>query len=55
MREYEKALVSINEALRINPNDGIAWYAKYEALNNSGRSGEAIECFNKAKQLGAVS
>jgi len=45
--KYEKALESINEAIRLDPDTGQYWFEKKEALLALGRKSEA----NKAMEM----
>lgn len=49
--EAEKAELVSQHLLQINPNDGMAYYFRAQALSKSGRVSEAYECFNKAIEL----
>jgi tetratricopeptide (TPR) repeat protein len=45
--EFEKALINLDKALSINPNDYIAYYHKGNALEKLGRVKEAIRAYEK--------
>jgi serine/threonine protein kinase len=52
LRKYEKALIAYEQAIRLDPNDDVAYNNKGAALNNLGKSGEAEQAYEKAHQLG---
>jgi tetratricopeptide (TPR) repeat protein len=49
--EHEKALVSFDEAITLNPRSFWAYYHKGRALMSLGRSKDALECFDKAVSI----
>lgn len=50
--EYDKAILSYDEAIRLYPNYAKAWYNKGIALRRLGRDTEADTVIAKAKELG---
>jgi tetratricopeptide (TPR) repeat protein len=51
LNEYEDAIATFDNAVRINPDDPSAWFSRGIALNNLGRYEEAIASYEKALQL----
>ncbi len=47
----EEALVSLNKALEMDPDNAYAWYGKGLALGHGGRYSEALASFDKAVEL----
>jgi Flp pilus assembly protein TadD len=48
----EDAIKAYDEAIKLDPNDGLTWNNKGEALKSLGRTTEANAAFAKAKELG---
>lgn len=49
--KLEDAVVALDRAIEINPNDPDVWYNKSNALRLLGRTREAYEAQVKAKEL----
>ena len=52
LKRYEEALAAYDQAIRLNPNDDFAYYGKGIALRTMGKTNEAEQAFEKARQLG---
>ena len=50
-RNYEDALVCIDEALRTHPNDADLWSSKGDALTEINREEEGLQCYDKALEI----
>jgi tetratricopeptide (TPR) repeat protein len=50
-KEYQAAIASYDQALKLNPNDDEAWNNRGNALGNLGRYEEAIASFDQALKL----
>ena len=48
---YRDAIMIYDEAIRLDPNDVVAWYNKGIALKTLGMNDMAIECFDEAIRL----
>lgn len=48
---YRKAIEKLDEGLRLNPLDPVAYYMKGSALMKFGRYEEAVECFDRASEI----
>lgn len=46
--EYEAAISSYDQALKLKPNDDTAWYTRGNALDELGRYQEAIDSYDRA-------
>lgn len=46
--KHEEALVKFDQAIKLNPQDNVAWHRKGIELNALGKYSEAMECFEKA-------
>ena len=49
--EYNEAIECYDKAIKIEPNDALAWDTKGIALVNLGKNNEAIECYAKAIEI----
>jgi tetratricopeptide (TPR) repeat protein len=47
----DDAITSFDEAIKINPQDPIAWNNKGVILRDQGNYREALSCFNKALEI----
>jgi tetratricopeptide (TPR) repeat protein len=45
LEKYEEAIECYDKAIKIEPNDALAWDTKGIALVNLGKNNEAIECY----------
>jgi tetratricopeptide (TPR) repeat protein len=52
LKRYDEALVAYEQAIRLDPNDALAYIGKGLALDNLGQSREAKQAYDKARQLG---
>ncbi|PSB41150.1 hypothetical protein C7B80_31550 [Cyanosarcina cf. burmensis CCALA 770] len=50
-KEYEEAIASYDQALKINPNNNDAWHSRGYALSNVGRYEEAIASYDQALKI----
>jgi Flp pilus assembly protein TadD len=50
-RNYEDALVCIDEALRTHPNDADLWSSKGDALTEINREEEGLQCYDKSLEI----
>jgi tetratricopeptide (TPR) repeat protein len=48
--QFDEALASYDHALGLDPTHAYCWYSKGVTLQNMGRSGEALTCFENAKK-----
>jgi tetratricopeptide (TPR) repeat protein len=52
LRRYEEAIRCLDNAIKLNPNYGEAYYHKGLALDKLGKKNDAETSFKKAKELG---
>ena len=50
-RNYEDAVVCIDEALRTHPNDADLWSSKGDALTEINREEEGLQCYDKSLEI----
>ena len=50
--QYEEALRSYNRSIELNPDNGLAWYAKGTTLQNMHLFNESRICFENARKFG---
>jgi hypothetical protein len=48
---YDQAIASFDEAIRLDPTNSVYWYQKGASLNMSGRKNKAIELYKIAKSI----
>ncbi len=51
MKEYEKAIADFNQAIRLDPNDAMAYYNRGLIYRNQGDNQAALSDFQKAANL----
>lgn len=49
--KYDDAIACYDKALQLDPTNAEAWYGKGLAFQAQGKSADAEDCFNKAKQF----
>jgi tetratricopeptide (TPR) repeat protein len=52
LKRYDEALAAYEQAIRLDPNFAIAYYGKGATLDKLGKSREAKQAHDKARQLG---
>jgi protein O-GlcNAc transferase len=51
---YNEALAACEQAIRLDPNYALAYYGKSIVLNNLGKTREAEQDYEKAREFGYI-
>jgi len=50
--KYDEAIISYDQAIKIDPSDADAWNNKGNSLNSLGNDDEAKKCYDRSRELG---